>query len=304
MDFSFVGQAIHLQGFCFLRLQADIYTVYLYSINLDRPHPRKTNMNTLPVTASAVPAALSSLPSGLSGAVWRAGQMASASSPVTSSGHAALDAELPNHGWPRRGLIELLLPQSGIGELRLLRPALQALAGQRIALLQPPYQPQIATWCEWGLPPEQLLWIRTQRHADLLWSAEQILRNGSCGALLLWQGALRTEALRRLQLAAQASDMLCWLLRPLSFADDPSPAPLRLALRPLPGGVQLDVLKRRGPQCAAPIRLRWPQRRGDLFARLFPQDSSRPSPVEASDALLDRRLPATAASAVAASALV
>ncbi len=273
-------------------------------------------MNTLPVTAQAVPAALSSLPSGLSGAVWRAGQMASASIAVTSSGHAALDAELPNKGWPRRGLIELLLQQSGIGELRLLRPALQSLSGQRIALLQPPYLPQIAAWREWGLPPEQLLWIRAQRHADLLWSAEQVLRNGSCGALLFWQGTLRHEALRRLQLAAQASDMLCWLLRPLAFADEPSPAPLRLAVRPLPGGVQVDVLKRRGPQCAAPIRLRWPQRRGDPFASLFAhaelhapifqadfQPDSQPD-AGASDALLDRRLPATAAAAVAASALV
>ena len=259
-------------------------------------------MNTLPVTAHAVPAALSSLPSGLSGAVWRAGQMASASVAVTPSGHAALDAELPNRGWPRRGLIELLLQQSGIGEMRLLRPALQSLSGQRIALLQPPYLPQIATWREWGLPPEQLLWIRAQRHADVLWSAEQVLRNGSCGALLFWQGTLRNEALRRLQLAAQASDMLCWLLRPMAFADEPSPAPLRLAVRPMPGGVQIDVLKRRGPQCAAPIRLRWPQRRGDPFASLFTAISQPDA--EASDALLDRRLPAAAAAAVTAPALV
>ena len=183
-----------------------------------------------------------------------------------------------------------------------------ALAGQRIALLQPPYLPQIAAWREWGLPPEQLLWIRAQRHADLLWSAEQVLRNGSCGALLFWQGTLRNEALRRLQLAAQASDMLCWLMRPIAFADEPSPAPLRLAVRPLPGGVQIDVLKRRGPQCASPIRLRWPQRRGDPFASLFSQAGLR-APIfqpdaEASDALLDRRLSATATAAVAASALV
>lgn len=294
-------------------------------------------MNTLPVTAKAAPAALPSLPPGLSGAVWRAGQMASASAAVTPSGHAALDAELPNRGWPRRGLIELLLQQSGIGEMRLLQPALQALSGQRIALLQPPHLPQIATWCEWGLPPEQLLWIRAQRHADALWSAEQILRNGSCGALLFWQGMIRTEALRRLQLAAQASDMLCWLLRPLSVADEPSPAPLRLAVRPLSGGIQLELLKRRGPQCAAPIRLRWAGRRGDPFATLFPataQSAAAPAataapanipvlpaterhacpapamaaahlPVdtEASDALLDRRLPALAAAAVTASAL-
>ncbi len=257
-------------------------------------------MNTLPVTASAVPAALSSLPSGLSGVVWRAGQMASAPLAVTSSAYPALDAELPNQGWPRRTLIELLVQQSGIGEMRLLHPALQALSGQRIALLQPPHLPQIAAWREWGLPPEQLLWIRAQRHADLLWSAEQVLRNGSCGALLIWQGTLRIDALRRLQLAAQSSDMLCWLLRPLSFVDDPSPASLRLALRPLPGGVQVELIKRRGPPCAAPLQLRWPLRRGDPFAGLFagsPHD-------EASDALLDRRLPAAAATAVAASALV
>ncbi len=268
-------------------------------------------MNTLPVTASAAPAALSSLPPGLAGAVWRAGQMASPMTAVTSSGYPALDTELPNRGWPRRGLIELLLQQSGIGEMRLLRPALQSLAGQRIALLQPPHLPQIAAWCEWGLPPEQLLWIRARRHADALWSAEQVLRNGSCGALLCWQGAMRGESLRRLQLAAQASDMLCWLLRPLSAADEPSPAPLRLVLRPLAGGVQVELLKRRGPQCEMPLRLRWPRRRGDPFASLFPDEAqhalriaSHPVDTEASDALLDRRLPAIAAAAVAASALV
>jgi len=257
-------------------------------------------MNPLPVTANAAPAALSSLPPGLAGTVWRAGQMASASAPATPSGYPLLDAELPNRGWPRRGLIELLLQQSGIGEMQLLRPALQSLAGQRIALLQPPHLPQIAAWSAWGLPAEQLVWIRAQRHADVLWSAEQVLRNGSCGALLCWQGAMRTEALRRLQLAAQASDMLCWLLRPLSAADEPSPAPLRIALRPQPGGVQVELIKRRGPPCAAPLQLRWPLRRGDPFAGAATTDSM----TEAKDALLDRRLPAAAAAAVTASPLV
>ncbi len=249
------------------------------------------------VPATAAPGASPSLPPSLQEFVWRAGQMGSARSAVTPSGHAVLDHQLPNRGWPHGGLTELLLQQGGIGEMRLLKPALQSLGHRRIALLQPPYLPQIAAWCDWGLPPERLLWIRAKRHADVLWSAEQVLRNGSCGALLLWQDTLRHESLRRLQLAAQASDMLCWLLRPLASAAEASPAPLRIALRPLAGGVQLELLKRRGPPCNGPISLFWSG----------PDERVADTPLsanEASDALLDRRHPALAAAAGAAPALV
>ena len=237
------------------------------------------------------------LPAALHEHVWRAGQMGLARANVTSTGHAALDHELPNHGWPHGGLIELLLQQSGIGELRLLQPALHALGDQRIALLQPPHTPHIAAWRAWGLSPQRLLWIRTKRQADALWSAEQVLRNGSCGALLLWQQTLRHESLRRLQLAAQASDTLCWLLRPLSASDTASPAPLRIALRPLAGGVQLDILKRRGPPCASPIHMFWTGR--DSRAAALKHSAN-----EASDALLDRRHPDPITSTSATAALV
>ena len=237
------------------------------------------------------------LPAALHEHVWRAGQMGLARANVTPTGHAALDRELPNHGWPHGGLIELLLQQSGIGELRLLQAALHALGDQRIALLQPPHTPHIAAWRAWGLSPHRLLWIRTKRQADALWSAEQVLRNGSCGALLLWQPTLRHESLRRLQLAAQASDTLCWLLRPLSASDIASPAPLRIALRPLAGGVQLDVLKRRGPPCALPIHVSWTGR--DSRAAALKHSAN-----EASDALLDRRHPDPITLTSAAAALV
>jgi protein ImuA len=136
--------------------------------------------------------------------------------------------------------------------------------------------------------------VRTQRHADLLWSAEQILRNGSCGALLIWQGALRNEALRRLQLAAQTADIICWLLRPLSLSDTSSPATLRLALQPREKGLQIDVIKRRGPPCTVPLLLPWSLLHGDRPC--FTDESNH--------ALLDRRLPSAPVSASAASALV
>lgn len=249
------------------------------------------------VTALAAPAAVPSLPPSLNEFVWHAGRMGRVRAAATPTGHAALDRQLPDQGWPHRGLIELLVQQAGIGEIRLLQPALRALGQRRIVLLQPPHRPQIAAWRDWGLAPERLLWIRAPRQADALWSAEQILRNGSCGALLFWQDTVRHEALRRLQLAAQAADGLCWLLRPLAAADQASPATLRIALRPLAGGVRLEIRKRRGPECATPLDLRWCGSSGTI-------DESTTSPDEASDALLDRRHPAVTAAAVAAPALV
>lgn len=246
---------------------------------------------------AAAPTVVSSLPAALSQSVWRADQMAAGGTTFTSSGHALLDQQLPGTGWPHGGLIELLLQQAGIGEMRLLQPALSALAGRRIALLQPPYLPQLASWSGWDLPLEQLLWIRAARVADALWSAEQILRNGSCGALLFWQPTIRTEALRRLQLAAQSSDTVCWIVRPLSAAQESSPATLRLALRPQSGGVRIDILKRRGPLCGQSLSLQWPQ----------PWTESRPffSSIEGlRHACVDSRAPAVVAARVAAPALV
>ncbi|MDO9217888.1 MAG: translesion DNA synthesis-associated protein ImuA, partial [Lacisediminimonas sp.] len=137
-----------------------------------------------------------SLPPALAHAVWRANQVGVYQGAASSSGYPVLDAALPQSGWPSGALIELLLQQSGIGELRLLQPALEAIARRRsVVLVQPPCLPQAAAWQGWGLPPQQLLWIRTQQTADALWSAEQVLRNGSCGALLLWQQQVRPEAL-------------------------------------------------------------------------------------------------------------
>lgn len=190
-----------------------------------------------------------SLPAQCAHAVWRASQLGIYQVPATPSGYPALDAVLPQGGWPRSALVELLLQQPGIGELRLLQPAMEILTRQRpIALVQPPCLPQAAAWQGWGLPPQQLLWIRTQHTADALWSAEQILKTGSCGALLLWQQQVRPEALRRLHLAAQGSDTLFWMMRPLAAAQDASPSPLRLALRPAQGGLSIEMVKRRGPQ--------------------------------------------------------
>ncbi len=65
-------------------------------------------------------------PEALHPALWRASQLGGGRGAVSPSGYAALDAQLPGGGWPHGELTELLLPRCGIGELRLLAPALAA----------------------------------------------------------------------------------------------------------------------------------------------------------------------------------
>jgi protein ImuA len=186
--------------------------------------------------------------------IWRASELAVSRATTYPTGHALLDEALPGNGWPRSMLVELLLQQSGIGEMQLLKPALARLShNQRIALVQPPFFPHAKACQTWGIDTSRILWIRAKSTGDALWSAEQILKNGSCGALILWQAHVRTESLRRLNLAAQTAHTWFWLMRPMACAADSSPAPLRLALRPAPAGVSIDIIKRRGPRCDTPL---------------------------------------------------
>ena len=48
-------------------------------------------------------------------ALWRG--RSAARVPTWSTGYPVLDAGLPGGGWPRAGLVEILTPQPGVGEL-------------------------------------------------------------------------------------------------------------------------------------------------------------------------------------------
>ena len=189
---------------------------------------------------------------------------------MLASGHAALDAELPGGGWPAGVLTELLLPHAGVGELRLLAPVLGALQRQQRSLLwlDPP-----ATPCAWalsalGIDLRQLVIVRSKAGlkdparkllpaADMLWALEQALKSGHLGAVLAWLPArLPADALRRLQLAAQAHEGPVFLLRDAQMRSHPSAAPLRLLLSSAgPDLLRVAVLKRRGPPLAQPLTL-------------------------------------------------
>jgi hypothetical protein len=203
--------------------------------------------------------------------VWRGRSRAAV--PTLSTGFAALDAGLPGGGWPRHGLIEILTPQPGVGELYLLLPALAALS-----------QLSPARWCTWVSPPhepfapaleahgvalDRLLVVREcpGAHAPLLcrrsdgvdmslWAMEQALRSGAAAMALAWLPRVRQRAIRRLQLAAEQGRALGVLYRSQRFANEASPAMLRLLLEPMQQGATVTLIKSRGGS-REPIHLDW-----------------------------------------------
>lgn len=209
------------------------------------------------MSASAL-ATLAALPPGL---VWQAHRLVRPAEAGMPTGFAALDAQLPGGGWPRGALIELLGDAPGIGELGLLLPMLRAVAAERwIAWIAPPHLPYAPALAAAGVPLERLLLLTPAGHAEILWTIRQALASGGCEVVLAWLGRADTAVLRRLQLAAEESATPLFLFRPAAAAIQSSPASLRLRLAPAVEALTVDILKRRGPALAAPIRLTIPDR--------------------------------------------
>jgi cell division inhibitor SulA/protein ImuA len=191
--------------------------------------------------------------------VWRGRSRAALETFPT--GFAALDAALPGGGWPRHGLVEILTPRPGVGELYLLLPVLAALSRTTPARwctwVSPPHEPFAPALEAHGIALERMLLVRT--HLPL-WAYEQALRSGACEIALAWLPRASPRAIRRLQLAAEQGRALGVLYRSQRFAHVASPAMLRVLLDPItePGrqGARLQLLKSRGGS-REPIELTW-----------------------------------------------
>ena len=183
--------------------------------------------------------------------VWRGDTLASAPLPGVSTGFAELDTELPGGGWPRGGLIELLPARTGVGELALLLPALaDELAW--LVCVAPPY-PLYAPVLEAGGIALARLLVAGAAGGDAAWACERALAADGVGAVVAWLPEASATALRRLQLAAEASRTLLFAFRPAACAGQSSPAPLRLALEGEGERLIVRLLKRRGGAQPAPL---------------------------------------------------
>lgn len=221
----------------------------------------------LPSAIACAPASRR-LPVAIPG-LWRGSDLAR-ERPGIATGFVALDRELPGGGWPAGALTEVLHARAGVGEMRLLLPALGRLAraGSPVFLLDPPWHPYAPAFAGGGIPPERLIIIRPRRPADTLWAGEQILKGLSDGALVAWPRALRAPDARRLQLAVEGKPVLAVLMRSPAAAAEVTPAALRIALeadpRAGPHALAVRLLKRRGGVLARPVVLTPPS---PLFTR-------------------------------------
>ena len=180
-----------------------------------------------------------------------------------ASGFPALDAALHDGGWPAAGLSELLIGTPGIGELRLLLPALARLSRDEarwIVWVAPPFLPYAPALANAGVVLNKVLLVHPPQ-GEALWAAERALKGGAASAVLAWlpEAALGTGTLRRLQLAAQTGRAWATLFRPVGAARQPSMAELRIRVESEPSALgdhlALSILKRRGGWAAPRMSL-------------------------------------------------
>jgi cell division inhibitor SulA/protein ImuA len=189
-------------------------------------------------------------------AIWRGDDCAP--EPATlPSGFAALDAALPGRGWPQGALTEILVESEGIGELRLVLPALVHVQaqGRDVVWIAPPHRPYAPALAAAGLDLARFFIVRCRDAKDALWAYEQALRAPECGAAFAWLAANDDRMLRRLQVAAREGGTWGVLWRRPGQRGSATAAPLRLALATNQGRLVVRVLKRRGAELPQPVTI-------------------------------------------------
>ncbi|GMQ90189.1 MAG: translesion DNA synthesis-associated protein ImuA [Gammaproteobacteria bacterium] len=189
--------------------------------------------------------------------IWRGGRLSAAAPSGLPTGFGPLDAALPGGGWPQGALTEILTTQEGIGELRLILPALARLSrGNRwIAWIAPPRLPYAPALAAAEIDLSRVLLVSPHADTDALWATEQALRSGTCATVLAWPRQPNDRTLRRLQLAAETGKTCGFLFHCTQDAGTPSPVALRLRLEPATHGLSVNVLKCRGGFVTGPIAL-------------------------------------------------
>ena len=163
--------------------------------------------------------------------IWRLGDETTKNRDVYRSGLKKLDNFLPGGGWPRIGLIEIIVKHYGLGELQILMPLMRNLTTHDKLLLWicPPYKICTSTLIKAGIDIEKLLIINSEvRTKDALWAAEQALQTQEFGIVLLWRNDVTRSALHRLLLATKNNKTLGVLFKRKKTEDSQSSMVLKL----------------------------------------------------------------------------
>ena len=195
--------------------------------------------------------------------LWRGCELAGQGDHGIGTGYPALDDILPGRGWPGSGLVEIVSPSWGMGELQLLIPLMRQVVaqGKWILWIAPPYELYAPALVQAGIDIRQVLLVqRETRCKDALWSMEKALQSEHCGLVLAWQDWLPGKVLRRLQLAGATGNTLGVLFKHHDNTHSPSPLRLKLKDRIANGDpfhdAEVTVIKARGNFRPLSTRLR------------------------------------------------
>ncbi len=165
--------------------------------------------------------------------------------PGHSTGFAALDASLPWKGWPPHGLVEIITPLWGAGELQLLLPLLRRLSTQGSSALwiSPPCIPYAPALASAGVDIGRMILVNPPLK-DFLWTVERALQTPASTLVLAWPAHVTGKHLRRLQLATVTGHTLGIVFHQRQLRH--SASVLRLRAEVSGDNLLLTVLKARG----------------------------------------------------------
>lgn len=186
--------------------------------------------------------------------IWKGREVCEKFPAACATGFKALDEGLSSRGWPQGFVSEIIYPQAGIGELRLIFPLLkEQIKHGEISWVNPPFLLNSAALAQAQLSLEKQLVIQSSTVQDSYWAMEQMLLSDDCSVVVGWGEPNGPQALRRLQLAAAEGRSYMLLFRSPNAAQNPSPAALRLSLRSAENGLWVTILKQRGRASQEPI---------------------------------------------------
>ena len=169
-------------------------------------------------------------------------------SQVTATGVDQLDELLPGGGWPKGGLVEIIVPYGCADATAMVLPALERLSrqGRWLAMVTPPHSARSAVFTASGINASRLMQVNPHPGRSGLWTVESMLSSGDCSAVLAWPVCETGLMDKRLQKAAVAGKALCVLFRYGCVPVHNSCVDIRLKLGTSATGRALYLINSRG----------------------------------------------------------
>jgi len=190
--------------------------------------------------------------------LWRAGSLSASKSHTIKTGYDSLDDILPGNGWPTSALMEFIVPSWGIGEISLLMPLLKFMSDKSywIVWLAPPHIPYTPYLQAQGIDLSRVLVISDKvSSVECLWAMEKLLRTDNCGLVMSWSQKINQNAMRRLQLAAEAGKSIGVVFQIKEKKN--SAAAFRFRLKAMQAGLNIEVIKSRGGSRHRQVIVQW-----------------------------------------------